>query len=53
MRVLDVATELGDRSTPPQLRESLSATLAAVRSDVLSLGADDRDPDVAVRLLRR
>ena len=53
MRVLDVPAKLGDRSTPPQLRQSLSATLAAVRSDVLSLGADDRDPDVAVRLLRR
>ncbi len=53
MRVLDVPAELGDASTPRQLRKALSATLAAVRSAVLSLGADDRDPDVAVQLLRR
>jgi poly-gamma-glutamate synthesis protein (capsule biosynthesis protein) len=53
MRVLDVPAALGDDSTPRQQREALRATLAAVRSDVLSLDADDRDHDVKVHLLRR
>ena len=52
MRVLDVPAELRDGSTSRHLRESLAATLAAVRSDLLSLGADNQD-DVAVHLLRQ
>lgn len=51
-RVLDVRTALDDPRTRGRLRPLLRTTLAAVRADVCSLGADRLDPDVDVHLLR-
>lgn len=52
-RVLDVRAALDDPRTARRLRPSLRATLAGVRADVLSAGADRLDSEVHVHLLRR